>query len=67
MTRRLLAILALFAALTLPMSVQAQPETPPAAQPPVDENGGSPIYGYLAFAALGGLSLMILCRSSRRT
>ena len=66
MIRRLLAIVVLFVALAVPMTLQAQPEAP-VATPPVDENGGSPIYGYLAFAALGGLSLMILCRSSRRT
>ena len=70
MTRRLLSILVVFAALILPMTVNAQTETPPPPTPPAappDENGGSAIYGYLAFAALGGLSLMVLCRSSRRT
>lgn len=65
MIRRLFAATVLLAALAAPATVLAQAEAPAAAAS--DEGGGSPIWGYLAFGALGGLALMILCRSSRRT
>ncbi len=65
MIRRLFAATVLLAALAAPATVLAQAEAPVA--PASDEGGGSPIWGYLAFGALGGLALMILCKSSRRT
>ena len=66
MIRRLFAATVLLAALAAPATVLAQAEAPAAAAA-ADEGGGSPIWGYLAFGALGGLALMILCKSSRRT
>lgn len=63
MIRRLFGIAALTLMLGVPMSALAQETTPAAGA----ESSGSPIYGYLAFAALGGLTLAILCRSSRRS
>ena len=65
MIRRLFAATVLLAALAAPATLLAQAEAPIVAG--ADEGGGSPIWGYLAFGALGGLALMILCRSSRRT
>jgi len=63
MIRRLLAPVCLFGALLAPATLLAQEEVAPVAE----DSGGSPIYGYLAFGALGGLTLAIICRSSRRS
>lgn len=62
MIRRMLAPFAAAGALLTPALALAQEATPAA-----DEGGGSPIYGYLAFAALAGIFLMVLCKSSRRS
>ena len=72
MTRRLLAIFALLAVMALPISVEAQASKDPVADampapPPAEDNSGSPLYGYLAFGALAGVGVMVLCRSSRRS
>ena len=64
MIRRLLAATALLAALATPATSYAQGDEP---VPVAGEDAGSPIWGYLAFGALGGLALMILCKSSRRS
>lgn len=31
-----------------------------------EESSGNPLYGYLGVAALGGLAIVILCKTSRR-
>jgi hypothetical protein len=63
MIRRLFAATALLAALAAPATLHAQ-EAPTVV---AEESVGNPLWGYLAFGALAGLGLMILCRSSRRT
>ena len=72
MIRRLLAVFALLVACAVPASVEAQGSKDPVADsmppaPPGEDNSGSSIYGYLAFGALAGLSIMLLCKSSRRS
>lgn len=72
MTRRLLATLALLAMFIIPATAKAQASKDPIADsmpPPAaaEDNSGSSLYGYLAFGALGGVGIMILCRSSRRS
>ncbi len=73
MTRRLLASIALLIMFAIPVSVEAQQASkdpiadamPPPA--PADDDSGSPLYGYLAFGAMAGVGIMVLCRSSRRS
>ena len=72
MIRRLLAVIAMIGAMSASATALAQASKDPVADsmpapPPAEGSGGSPIYGYLAFGALGGLTLAIICRSSRRS
>lgn len=68
---RLLAILALWAGMSLPALAQGTPNpndagfAPP--ETPVEDDGGDPLYGYIACGFLCAICIFAVSKSSRRS